>query len=85
MEPDPSFPRSIRLAVTPDVAAEITGRSRTRIFEAIRAKELCGRKDGKALIIEIDELRRWVRSLPVRGRQPTPFSEAEKQAATATA
>jgi hypothetical protein len=62
-------PRPTRIAVTPDVAAEITGRTRTRIFQAIKAKELCGRKDGKALIIEIDELRRWVRSLPTRGRR----------------
>jgi hypothetical protein len=59
-----------RISVTPDVAAEITGRTRTRIFEAIRKKELCGRKDGKALLIEVSELTRWVRSMPVRGREP---------------
>jgi hypothetical protein len=59
-----------RIAVTPNAAAEITGRTRTRIFEAIRDKELCARKDRKATIIEIDELRRWVKSLPHRGRQP---------------
>jgi len=42
--------------------------SRTRIFEAIRDGTLTARKAGKSTVIEIDELRRWIRSLPMRGR-----------------
>jgi hypothetical protein len=60
-----SFPR---LAVTPELGAEMVGRTRTRIFSAIKDNELTARKDGKATLIEVDELRRWVRSLPTRGR-----------------
>jgi hypothetical protein len=57
-----------RIAVKPDEAAEATGFSRTRIFSAIRDGELTARKDGKATVIEIFELQRWLRSLPTRGR-----------------
>ena len=62
-----SFPR---LAVTPELGAEMVGRTRTRIFNAIKDKELTARKDGKATLIEVEELRRWVRALPTRGRAP---------------
>lgn len=55
-----------RISFTPEDAATATGFSRTRIFNAIRDGELTARKDGKATIIEIPELQRWVRSLPVR-------------------
>jgi excisionase family DNA binding protein len=58
-----------RFSLTPDEAAESTGFSRTRIFAAIRDEELMARKDGKATVIETDELLRWLRSLPTRGRQ----------------
>ncbi len=64
------------LAVTPDIAAEITGRTRTRIFLAIKDKELTARKDGKATVIETEELLRWLRSLPTRGREPTASAAA---------
>jgi len=57
------------LSVGPEKASEITDTSRTRIFEAIRKGELIARKAGKSTIIEIDELRRWVRSLPTRSRR----------------
>jgi hypothetical protein len=53
------------LAYPPTAAAVASGRTRTRIFGAIRSGELKARKDGKATIIEHDELMRWVRSLPV--------------------
>ena len=59
-----------RFSLTPDEAAQSTGFSRTRIFQAIRDAELTARKDGKATVIETDELLRWLRSLPTRGRQP---------------
>ena len=47
-----------RIAVTPDEAAIVTGRTRTRIFEALKNGEITGRKDGKAVVIEIAELER---------------------------
>jgi excisionase family DNA binding protein len=63
--------RSIpRLGLSPDEAATAAGVSRTRIFEAIRDGTLTARKAGKNTIIEPDELQRWVRSLPTRGRAP---------------
>jgi hypothetical protein len=61
-------PEPPTLAVGPDKASQITDTSRTRIFQAIRDGELTARKAGKATIIEIDELRRSVRSLPTRGK-----------------
>jgi hypothetical protein len=59
-----------RLGFSPDEAAQSAGVSRTRIFEAIRDGTLTARKAGKSTVIEIGELRRWVRSLPMRGRVP---------------
>jgi excisionase family DNA binding protein len=58
------------ISYTPEQAAAVTGRSRTRIFKAIKDGELTARKDGKATLLETDELRRWVRSMPIVGRQP---------------
>jgi hypothetical protein len=59
-----------RLGLNPDEAAVAAGVSRTRIFEAIRDGALTARKTGKATIVETDELARWIRSLPIRGRAP---------------
>jgi hypothetical protein len=39
----------------------------TREEGVIRKNELTARKAGKATIIEVGELQRWVRSLPTRG------------------
>jgi hypothetical protein len=62
-------PRPAPIAYPPAQAAIASGRTRTRIFGAIKSGELTARKDGKATIIEHDELMRWVRSLPaVRAR-----------------
>jgi excisionase family DNA binding protein len=58
------------ISYTPDQAALVTGRSRSRIFKAIKHNELTARKDGKATLLEADELRRWVRALPTIGRHP---------------
>jgi hypothetical protein len=58
------------IAYTPEQAALAVGRSRSRIFKGIKEKELTARKDGKATLLEVDELRRWVNSLPTIGRQP---------------
>jgi hypothetical protein len=57
------------IAYSPQGAALATGRSRTRIFKAIRDKELIARKDGRATLLEADELRRWIQSLPTTGRE----------------
>jgi len=58
------------IAHKPAQAAIASGRPRTRIFGAIKNKELTARKDGKATIIEDDELRRWVKTFPTIGREP---------------
>lgn len=60
-----------KLAYTPEEAAAATGRSRTRIYKAVRDKELTARKDGKATIFEAGELRRWLQTLPSIGREAT--------------
>lgn len=54
------------LAYSPETAAVVSGRSRTRIFLAIKNGELAAKKDGRATLIEADELRRWVRQLPAK-------------------
>jgi excisionase family DNA binding protein len=59
-----------RLALTVEEAAASTGLSRTRIYEAAREKRLTVRKDGRATVVEIEELRRYLSALPTRGRQP---------------
>jgi hypothetical protein len=58
------------LALPIDDAAVAAGVTRTRIYKAVRDNELTARKSGKATIIEVPELRRWIRSLPTRGRHP---------------
>ena len=60
---------AIVIAYSPVGAALATGRSRSRIFKAIKNKELVSRKDGRATLLEADELRRWVQSLPTIGRE----------------
>jgi hypothetical protein len=55
-----------RVSLTPDDAAIAAGVSRTRIFQAIRDGKLAARGDGKATIIEVEELVRYVRSLPLK-------------------
>ncbi len=57
------------ICYTPEQAAAATGRSRSRIFKAIKEKELTARKDGKATLIDDHELRRWVSTFPTIGRQ----------------
>ena len=48
------------------------GVSRTRIFEAVRSGQLAARKAGRSTLIEVEELRRWVKSLPARGTNERP-------------
>jgi excisionase family DNA binding protein len=59
------------IAVALENAPQIVGVSRTRIFEAIRNGELSARKAGRSTIIEIDELKRWVKSLPIKRHELT--------------
>jgi hypothetical protein len=56
-----------RISYTPVEAA--AGRTRTRIFRAIKDGEMVARKDGRATLIEDTELQRWVRSLSMVGRK----------------
>jgi hypothetical protein len=65
-----------KIALTPNAAAVASGRSRSRIFLAIKNGELSARKDGRATLIEADELKRWIRSLPVIGRQRSDAATA---------
>jgi hypothetical protein len=60
---------TIPLAYPIEEAGPAAGVSRTRIYEAIRKNELTARKAGKATIIEVGELQRWLRSLPTRSSQ----------------
>lgn len=62
------------IAVGIDDAPALIGISRTRIFEAVRNGEITVRKAGRSTIIEVDELRRWVRSLPTKGRPLEPVA-----------
>jgi excisionase family DNA binding protein len=68
------------ISYTPEQAALVTGRSRSRIFKAIKDKELTARKDGRATLIESAELRRWLGSLPTIGRQPVaPYAQGTER------
>jgi excisionase family DNA binding protein len=67
-----------RLGLSPDEAAASAGVSRTKIFEAIRDGALTARKSGKATIVELAELQRWIHSLPTRGRTPDALSPAKQ-------
>lgn len=49
----------------------VTGFSRTRIFNAVRAGELMARKDGRQTVVEAEEVRRWIKSRPTKGRRPS--------------
>jgi excisionase family DNA binding protein len=46
-------------------ACEVSGISRTSVYEAINARELIARKHGRRTVILADELRRWLQSLPI--------------------
>jgi excisionase family DNA binding protein len=49
----------------PESAEKATGRPKSRIRRAIKNGELVARRDGRRLLIEAEELRRWIRSLPL--------------------
>ena len=58
------------VAVPLESVPHLTGLSRTRIFGAAKEGRLTVRKDGKRSIVELAEVRRYIRSLPTRGREP---------------
>jgi hypothetical protein len=58
------------LAYPIEDAPAVTGIPRTKIFAAVRDKQLTVRKVGRTTIVEHPELLRYVMSLPAKGRQP---------------
>jgi len=66
-----------RFAFTPSEAAVASGRTRTRVFAAIRSGELVARKDGKATLVEREELVRWIKTFPVIRRSSGPVDSSE--------
>jgi hypothetical protein len=58
------------LAYAIEDVPEVSGLTRTRVFEAIRQKQLMARKIGRRTIIEAAELERFISTLPTRGREP---------------
>jgi hypothetical protein len=59
------------IAYAIDAVPAVAGVTRTQVFEAIKAKELTARKRGRRTIIEAAELRRWISTFPIRGREAT--------------
>jgi len=58
------------VAVPLERVPSLTGLSRTRIYGAAASGRLTVRKDGKSSIVELAEVRRYINSLPTRGREP---------------
>jgi excisionase family DNA binding protein len=52
----------IELTIAEACAAARIGR--TRVYEAIRAGELCARKHGKRTLILSEDLRSWLEAMP---------------------
>jgi hypothetical protein len=67
-----------QISYSPAQAAIATGRSRSRIFKALKDGELVAKKDGRATLIEAAELVRWVDAMPADGR--TKKSEVRNHA-----
>ena len=61
--------RAPPLAYPIEDAPAVTGIPRTKIFEAIRTKQLMVRKAGRTTIVEHPELLRYITSLPRKGRE----------------
>lgn len=58
------------IAVPFKLAPQITGHSLTRLRQAAHEGRLIVKVVGKSHIVEMSELRRYVRSLPYKGREP---------------
>jgi excisionase family DNA binding protein len=57
-----------RIAYPLTEAAHLVGVSRTRIFDAVRKRELTARKAGRVSLVTRDDLEAWIKTLPVKGR-----------------
>lgn len=56
------------LAYKPGRAAQVSGRSRARIYRAIKDRKLPARKDGASTLILRSDLERWLKNLPEIGQ-----------------
>ena len=61
-----------RIAYSLPEAARVAGVSRTRIFDAVRRRELTIRKAGRSSIVSHNDLVAWIDSLPVKGKPASP-------------
>jgi len=71
IEADTEHREAVELVAVPlESVPHLTGLSRTRIYGAAASGRLTVRKDGKSSIVELVEVRRYIRALPTRGREP---------------
>ena len=61
---DAKHPGGMKLAYTVDDFAAATGLGRTRLYEAIRNRQLRARKYGKRTVILVEDGRAFLASLP---------------------
>jgi hypothetical protein len=62
-------PLSERLSLSPEEASALTGIGLTSIRQAAASGALIARKHGTRTIIIPDDLRDWIKTLPVIGRK----------------
>jgi Helix-turn-helix domain len=55
---------SIKLSVRVEEAVDLSGIGRTALYAAIRDGELVARKRGRSTVILLDDLQRYLNSLP---------------------
>ncbi len=67
-----TVPLSYPIEAIPD----LTGIPRSKVFAAIRNKQLRALKAGRSTIIEHQELMRYLASLPAKGRNADPAPAA---------
>jgi excisionase family DNA binding protein len=53
-----------KLALTIDEVCELVGVSRTSLYEVIARRELSVRKRGRRTLVLVDDLKKWIGSLP---------------------
>jgi hypothetical protein len=60
-------PLADKLSLSPEQASELSGIGLTRIREAIADRTLIAHKHGSRTIVLPDDLKAWLRSLPLAG------------------
>lgn len=65
----PLVPLAERFSLSPEEASALTGIGTTRIREAIDSRALIGHKHGTRTIILPDDLKIWLKNLPLAGRE----------------